>query len=159
MSRLLLLLLLLLPATAGAQYRKSAFYLEGGGSAGFGSLNLELGLGRQLRIRGGAGLMYVWPTVPVTASVLLGHGANSIEIGGGATFIFTPPDIPSDSPTNDFLEHIFFASGEGTMVMATGILGYRYQPAEGAMIRATATPLVFDGHVQFWFGLSLGYSF
>jgi len=45
------------------------------------------------------------------------------------------------------------------MVMATGILGYRYQPAQGALIRATATPLMFDGHVQFWFGLSLGYSF
>ncbi len=160
MSRALLALLFLLPAGLAAQARKSAFFFEFGGAGGYGSANLELGLSQRLRVRGGAGLMWIWPTFPVTASVLVGHGAHLLEVGGGATFIVTPDEgSGEDTPPNDFIEHIFFAEGQGTLTMATGIVGYRWQPAHGAMLRAVVTPLYYDETVQFWGGLSLGFSF
>ena len=159
MIRLALAVLLLLPASLSAQVRKNAFFFEFGGPAGYGSANLELGLARQLRVRAGAGFMYVWPTFPLTGSLLLGHGPNALEIGAGVTLIKTPDQIGDQDPTNDFLEKILFAEGQGTMVMTTGVIGWRYQPAHGAMIRVAMTPLYFEGDLAFWGGASLGFSF
>ena len=148
-----------MPAELTAQVNHGALFVEFGGSAGYGSANLELGVTRQLRIRGGAGVAYIWPAFPVTASYLLGRGSSTFELGAGATFIKTPDQISKEPGLADFFEKIFFAEGQGTLTLMTGVAGWRYQPVHGALLRAVITPLYYHGDLAIWGGLSLGFSF
>ncbi len=152
----LLLLAVTLLATAPAlAQRRAGYYVELGGNGGFASLNLDLVPIGHLHTRAGVGLL-LWPTVPLTASYLIGSGPNQLEIGGGATVIFFPPADPNSPALDRFVELITIGKGLGTRAVMTGVFGYRHESRSGSMFRVTVTPYFGRGRALVWFGVSLG---
>ena len=147
----------LLPIALSGQQPTVAGFVEFGGSGGFASANLEVAPFRQIRLRGGGGFLWVWPTIPLSGSILMGRGKSKLELGAGGTVIFFPG---TDSSHDDFAQRLgdllFFGKGIGTRVIGAGILGYRYQPDEGAILRFAFTPFVSNGKVAPWGGVSIG---
>jgi hypothetical protein len=158
--RLPLLLLALLTTSAQAQRRPPVLYFQIGGEGLGLSANLDVGVTQSLRLRGGAGYVWVAGTVPFSATYLLTRKNSTFEIGGGATVLIFPADRnKNDNSLTHWLERVIFLEGQGTKVAGVGILGYRYHPAEGALLRLTFTPLVLQGHVHAYGGLSFGFTF
>ena len=88
-------------------------------------------------------------SVPVSLNYLLGSGKNFFELGLGATYIKLSTDDPDG----------FFGDG-GNKVIGTMAFMYRLQPEKsGFSFRGGFTPIFFDGSLQYWGGLSLGYAF
>lgn len=155
-----LLLLALLTTSAKAQGRPPVVYFEAGGEGLGLSANLDVGLTQSIRLRGGAGFIWTIATVPVSASYLLTQRNSTVEIGGGATvLVFLPDRGKGDHSLTHFFEKTLFLVGEGTEVAGVGILGYRYHPTDGALLRLTLTPLLYRGHVKMFGGLSFGFTF
>ena len=150
-------LLAVVPRAAMAQ-RRLGYYAEVGGNGGFASLNLDLRPAARLHLRAGGGLL-LWPTVPLTASYVLGHGNSGLEIGGGATVLFFPPEDPDDPFGQRLAELITFGKGVGTVAFASGVLGYRHEGPTGSLFRVTFTPYYGHGHLLAWGGISFGGAF
>lgn len=143
---------------ARAQHR-AHYFLEAGGSAGYVSLNLDVRTVSSLRLRAGAGLLSFRPAFPFTATVALGRGNHSLEVGGGATVVNfgSTPLSSAEKLVLDFLGS--FGGGLGTVVVGTGVLGYRHEKPGGFLFRATLTPFIDEGNVTLWAGLSIGGAF
>ena len=157
--RISLLLLTLAATPAAALQRPAALYFQAGGEGIGLSANLDVGLTQSLRLRSGAGWFWTAVTVPITASYLVGRRNSTLEIGGGATVIVGPRDRTDNSGLVDLFTDAVFFEGLGTRVVAVGIVGWRYHPKEGAILRLTATPFYGNGKAIFFGGASLGFTF
>lgn len=135
--------------------RPAYYFLELGGAGGLASVNLEVNPVAGLRARGGAGL-FLWPSLPLMASYTLGSRRHSLEIGAGTTLIMFPASHPTDADRRDLFS---WGEGDGTLLIGTAALGYRYVSAGGTLFRVTVTPLFGHGDAVMWFGLSLGHAF
>lgn len=157
--RISFLLFALCVSTAEAQRRPPAVYFQFAGEGLGISANLDVGLTQSVRLRAGAGWLGFVGTVPVSLSYLLSRRNSTWEIGGGATLIAFLPAQKSGDEVKDFLGKTFFGFGRDNMVAAVGVLGWRYQPPEGAILRLTLTPLLLSGRPLLYGGASLGFSF
>jgi hypothetical protein len=113
----------------------NSVFLEGGGPGLAYSLNYERIFENDFGLRVGfsylsvsatagssSGSATMW-TVPVLANYLgLSSGNHSLELGGGATIVGLSGAASSMG---------LAASGSGTLVLGTAILGYRRQPPTG----------------------------
>ena len=155
-------MLLALFAGAGANLQaqqRGGYFVEAGGNAGLVSLNLELAPVGPIHFRGGLGLLYIAPSVPVTGTVVIGRGSSALEIGGGATFVFFGGRDSTHTFGEQFVELLVLGKGLGTITVPTGVLGYRHQQAGGFLFRATFTPWIYHGRVLWWGGISIGRTF
>jgi hypothetical protein len=155
----LLLTTLLFPVTAHAQAARNAAYVEIGGSAVLPSVNYERRLNERWAGRIGAS----WVTgesgghtdrtliVPLTVSWISHPESNHhLELGGGITIAAGDRQDLYDLGGND---------DQFSTVLATGIIGYRYQkPGHGFQFRSAITPVVTGGEVLPWAGVSFGYA-
>jgi hypothetical protein len=135
-----------------------AAYFELGGSAVVASVNYEQRVNENWY--GRAGLSWVRGEsgdqtattfiIPLTASWVSRPQANHhLEVGGGLTV------AAGDR------QDLYGVSGDDkyAAVLATGIVGYRYQkPAGGFQFRAVLTPVVGSGIAAPWAGVSFGYA-
>lgn len=157
--RAVLLSLLLLSAAQTFAQARNAAYVEVGGSAIVPSVNYERRVNE--RWHGRVGFSFVSGeseadsdltfVVPLTASwVSHPSGDHHFEAGGGLTL------IAGDAQDFD----VSWEDGdEISNLIVTGLLGYRYQkPRGGFQFRAVLTPVVVDGGVFPWGGVSLGYA-
>jgi len=154
----------------------NSIFLEGGGPGLAYSLNYERIFENDFGLRAGFSYMSfsgsagsssasatMW-TVPVLANYLgLGSGNHSLELGAGATLV---------GVTGSGNSMGLSASGSGTLVLGTAILGYRRQPVNGGFqFRIGVEALVGKGlalsdtnrdpqkiGVLPWMYLSLGFS-
>jgi len=117
-------------------YKQNQFFLELGGNGIFYSVNYERLLSENFSIRGGIGytpgLIFVEGTfihIPVTASYLIGSNSSKFETGLGFTY-FSGKDV-----------EIFGLEGEDkSVILLTGIIGYRYISQNGFVFRIAFTP-------------------
>lgn len=152
-------LLTLLATEAAAQSARHAVHLELGGSAVVPSINYERRFGPNWF--GRAGLSFVSSettedteitfVVPLTVShVGNPDGSHHLELGGGITL--------AAGDRQDLFETVDDDETFSTVIL-TGIAGYRYQkPSGGFQFRAVFTPLVGEGEIHPWAGLSFGYA-
>ena len=143
---------------ASAQTSRNAVYFEIGGSAVVPSLDYERRLTDDAYGRVGLSVVtgesngesdttYV---IPLTASWVSRRASNHhLELGGGLTIAAGDRQDLYDIGDN----------GKFSSVLATGIVGYRYQkPAGGFQFRAAFTPVVGSGIAAPWVGISFGYA-
>ncbi len=145
-------------------FSKNAVYFEMFGPGIIYSLNYEFRPVRQFSVRAGYSswsmstfFLFVdgwfrFQAFPVTASYLTGQGSHSLEIGGGAV----PMHVEIEGTDFFFGQEI---DGSKTIILGTGIFGYRYQPYKGAFLKAAITPLFNSDNLLFYGGVSIGYSF
>ena len=147
----------------------NSIYLEIGGSGFIYSLNYDRNLGNIIAVRAGFGYLPL-PTqttasgakvtasltsVPVSISWFPFSSSTSspsskLEIGAGASY-------------EELVAKKIAKSKVGSGIAYTGILGYRYQPADGGFLfRIAFTPFlsspIFTGFEP-WGGITLGYGF
>ncbi len=157
--RISFLLLALTSAPLAAQRSPAGLYFQAGGEGLGLSANLDVGVTQSLRLRAGAGWIWTFTTFPVTTSYLLSHKNSTFEVGGGVTVLhFLEDQTDDEGSINDFFESTFFLIGQKDRVMPMGIVGWRYQPKHGAIIRATLNPLMLGDRVHLYGGLSLGFT-
>ena len=92
-------------------------------------------------------------SVPIVASYYLGWRSHNLQLGLGATILYT--DVATDSQGNKF-------DGErsGAGVAATAVVGYRFIPREGGLSFGVGfTPLVRTSRFLPWGGANVGYAF
>lgn len=92
-------------------------------------------------------------TLPLTASYYLGSARHKLQLGLGATVIYSMPS--TDSQGTEF-------GGEraGLGVAASAVVGYRYLPPHGGVtFGAGFTPLLRPSRALAWGGASVGYAF
>jgi hypothetical protein len=90
---------------------------------------------------------------PIVASYYLGWRSHNIQLGLGATILYT--DVATDSQGTKF-------DGErsGAGVAAAGVVGYRYMPRDGGVTFGVGfTPLVRTSRFLPWGGANVGYAF
>jgi len=150
---------ILFPAAAQAQAARNAAYVELGGSAVVPSINYERRLNE--RWAGRIGVSWVIGEsgghtdrtliVPLTVSWISHPASNHhLELGGGITIAAGDRQDLYDLGGND---------NQFSTVLATGIVGYRYQkPGRGFQFRAALTPVVTSGEILPWAGVSFGYA-
>ncbi|HEY2323268.1 MAG TPA: hypothetical protein VGJ82_10455 [Thermoanaerobaculia bacterium] len=144
---------------AYSQQSRNAVYFELGGSAVVPSINYEHRLNENWY--GRAGLSWVRSAsdgtnattyiVPLTASWVTRPASNHhLELGGGVTIAAGDrQDLYGDVGSG----------GKFSTLLATGIIGYRYQkPQGGFQFRAAFTPVVGSGVAAPWAGISFGYA-
>lgn len=159
--RISFLLLTLAIGSAEAQSRRPpAVYFEFAGEGLGLSANLDVGVTQSLRLRGGVGWLWTMGTIPVTMSYLTSHQNLTFEAGVGSTLVvFLPDNTPDHHPINEFIEDHLFGLGHKPLLIMTGLLGLRYHPPDGAVIRLTVTPLMHAGQAIVVGGASLGFTF
>jgi hypothetical protein len=158
--RISFLLLTLAVTSAEAQRKPLGVYFQVAGEGMGISTNLEVGVTQSMRLRAGLGWIWIAGTTPFTVSYLISRKNSTFEVGGGATVMYFIPDRKGDEGTiYDFFEKRFFGLGQGTKVIPMGILGWRYHPRDGAILRATLNPLLYEGAPHLIGGLSLGFPF
>ena len=155
--RIATLVTLLITTGAFAQARNAA-YLEVGGNGVLPTVNYE----RQLseRLFGRVGLSFIYSetsdgdedltfAIPLAVNYLTHPAGNHhFEAGAGLTLITGDAQELWDDDEDEEISN----------VVGTANFGYRYQkPGRGFVFRAGFTPLVFDGEVQPWIGLTAGY--
>jgi hypothetical protein len=135
-----------------------AAYLELGGNAVVPSINYERRADDNWYGRVGLSLVRGESAdrtattfiIPVTASWVSRPTANHhLEVGGGLTL------AAGDR------QDLYGVSGDDkySALLATGIVGYRYQkPSGGFQFRAALTPVVGSGIAAPWVGVSFGYA-
>jgi hypothetical protein len=158
---ILVLSILIVPCQSYAQYslatpKQNQLYLELGGNGLIYSINYERFLSENFTIRGGFGItpgfFFVEGTfidIPVTASYLIGSERSKLEMGLGATFL-----------ASSNVEVFGLDSGDQSLIILTGIVGYRYTSPSGFVFRIFFTPLYSsEGDPPFvpYFGLSFGF--
>lgn len=146
------------PLVAHAQNARNAAYLELGGSAVVPSVNYERRMTDAWYGRVGLSVVVgetetdsdtTW-IVPLTASWVSRPTSNHhLELGGGITVAAGDrQDLYDFDDDEDF-----------STILATGIVGYRYQkPDGGFQFRAAFTPVVGSGVAAPWAGVSFGYA-
>lgn len=161
-----------LSAQSGAEPRTSenAVYLELLGNGGPFSINYDRRVGEDVAVRIGfaswtADDLFLGDeaktelvTVPLTVSWLPGAPSRGIELGGGVLLGSRKQDEPFED-----------GSTSSTFVSLTGIVGYRWQPADGGwMFKIAFTPFFGLGDRDIAYpdrgffpsaGASVGYSF
>jgi hypothetical protein len=164
--------------SALAQQRdaNNSVFIEGGGPGLLYSINYELLFDDDFGIRAGFSYQSLLAsgssgsgsasvnvfTIPILANRLISFGSSSaLELGGGATIIKAEGAASGNGVA---------VSGPGTIVVGTGILGYRRQPVDGGFqFRIGIEALVGKGlalsnpdpnklGVLPWMYLSIGYS-
>lgn len=89
-------------------------------------------------------------TVPLQINYLYGAGDHMLELGAGTTFLHSRGD------TNGH----FWQFDNITGFIATGTIGYRYQPVGGHLnLRIAFVPIIYDEGLMPIGGLSVGYTF
>lgn len=158
--RISFLLLALAAAPLEAQHSPVGLYFQAGGEGLGLSANLDVGLTQSLRLRGGAGWIWTVATFPVTASYLVSHKNSTFEVGGGVTVMHFVDEFTDDEGTiNDFFENVFFLEGQKDKTIPVGIVGWRYHPRHGAILRLALNPMLVNDRVHLYGGLSLGFTF
>jgi len=163
LSKILLGWLILFQCNAAGQtqttnFKQNQLYLELGGNGIIYSVNYERLLSENISLRGGFGItpgfFFVEGTfidIPVTASYLIGSERSKLEMGLGATFL-----------ASSNVEVFGLDSGDQSLIILTGIVGYRYISPSGFVFRIFFTPLYSsEGDPPFvpYFGLSFGFAF
>jgi len=139
-------------------YKKNQLYLELAGNGLVYSVNYERLLTENFTLRAGIGytpgLILAEGTfiqIPVTASYLLGGQSSKLEMGLGATF-FSGQDV----------EFLGIDAEDFSVVLVTGILGYRYVSRGGFVFRIALTPFYSsesEPNFNLYGGLSFGFMF
>jgi hypothetical protein len=89
-------------------------------------------------------------TVPFQLNFLIGDHSSMIEVGGGATFLHSTGDTKGKTWQFDNI----------TGFVATGSIGYRYQPEQkGISFRVAFVPILYDEGIIPAGGISVGYTF
>ena len=93
-------------------------------------------------------------TFPFVASHYLGPGRHKLQLGLGATILYTAAASDASGTT-------YAGSTSGLGVAATGVIGYRYAPEKsGFTFTAGYTPLVRASKALWaWGGASAGWAF
>ena len=149
---------MIVPSLAHAQNARNAVYLELGGSAVVPSVNYERRISDTAYGRLGLSVVggktdtqsdTTW-VVPLTGSWVSRPAANHhLELGGGITVAF--------GDRQDLYD--FGGEDNFSTVVATGIVGYRYQkPHGGFQFRTALTPVLGSGVAAAWAGVSFGYA-
>lgn len=143
---------------------KNHLYVEALGNALFYSVNYERALSEKLLGRVGFSFYTIegealagreqfegnGTTIPIMINYLSGSGNGHLELGGGIAVYST--DV--DNPSSDFLDF------NGSTLLFTGTVGYRYQqPGGGFLFKLSFTPLTNFEVVLPWLGAGIGYSF
>jgi hypothetical protein len=90
-------------------------------------------------------------TAPMLLNYTVGGRNHRAELGAGATVLYASASSSSGGVTS---------SGEGAAIVGTGVVGYRYSPADGGFVfRAGFTPLFGKGGFLPWGGMSFGGTF
>ena len=145
------------PSDTGPRRAENALYVEllGPGllysvdyDRAFGDLSARIGIGYL------SGTSSSFVAVPLTISYLgLGSKKHMFEIGAGVA-------IWNFSANYSLLGANSNSSTSATIVAATGILGYRYQPPNGGFfLRVGLSPLIFQSGFIPWPHLGLGATF
>jgi hypothetical protein len=142
--------------TLTTNLKQNQLYLELAGNGLIYSINYERFLSEDFTIRGGfgitPGLIFVEGTfihIPVTASYLIGSKTSKLELGLGATY-FAGEDT----------EIFGLDAGDQSLIILTGIVGYRYTSPGGFVFRVLFTPLYNSEEDSYFypsFGLSFGF--
>lgn len=155
-------------STNAERKAKNVVYLELLGSGLLYSVNYERMLSNDMSVR--AGFSY-WSmsassgngqssssaklevmTAPLLFNYFVGGRNHQLELGAGGVVVYASASASSGSSSK--------LSGEGVGVAGTGVVGYRYSPADGGFVfRAGFTPLVGKGGVLPWGGVSFGGTF
>jgi hypothetical protein len=144
---------------------KNLVYVELLGNGGMYSVNYERMFGNVLsaRIGGsyttftttdskGGNLRGTLITAPVLVNYLAGGQNHKFELGAGATIVYVSGSASDEKGVR--------SSGDGAGVLGTGVVGYRYSPADGGFVfRVGFTPLVGKGGFLPWGGISFGGTF
>lgn len=131
-----------------------AIYLEVGGSAIAYSINYEGRIGENLWGRVGAsyfpGPFVEMVSFPLGMSYLIGKDVKHFELG----FAVSPTYSESDFFTDE-------SNKKEYGIIASPIIGYRFQPKEELFFRLAFTPFFTTFDTKFFLsgGLSFGYSF
>ncbi|MBN1150212.1 hypothetical protein JXA84_03205 [candidate division WOR-3 bacterium] len=145
-------------------FSKNAVYFELFGPGIFYSINYDFRPIRPLALRAGYSnwsmssfFLFIdgwikFQSFPLTASYLTGKGNHSLELGLGAV----PTHIEIDGTDYFFGEEIETSK---TIVLGTGVLGYRYQPKNGKFLRVGFTPLFNQNNFVPFVGASFGFCF
>jgi hypothetical protein len=155
------------PAKSGDSKERKAknlVYLELLGNGGVYSINYERMLTDDLSARLGFSYLSVSTsagdasakanlvTAPALINYTVGGRNHRAEVGAGATLVYVSASSEGGSGVG--------ASGEGVAVLGTGVVGYRYAPADGGFVfRAGFTPLFGKGGFLPWGGMSFGSTF
>lgn len=147
---------------------KNVMYLELLGNGGLYSINYERMLSNDMSARLGFSYFSISAsgtssdgqqssakasivTAPALFNYMVGGKNHKLEMGAGATLIYVSASASGGAAS---------ASGEGVGVAGTGVVGYRYSPADGGFVfRAGYTPLVGKGGYMSWGGVSFGGTF
>jgi len=161
LSKILLGWLILFQCNAAGQtqttnFKQNQLYLELGGNGLIYSINYERLLSENFILRGGfgitPGIIFVEGTfihIPFTASYLIGSTTSKLELGLGATY-FAGEDT----------ELFGLDAGDQSLIILTGIVGYRYTSPGGFVLRVLFTPLYNSEEDSYFypsFGLSFGF--
>lgn len=92
------------------------------------------------------------------ATYTLGSSRHAIEVGAGATVVFLSAfDLGGvQSGPNHLFE---LRNPNGTLIVGSAQLGYRYTSQSGFLVRLALTPLYAHGKGVLWGGLSFGRAF
>ena len=92
---------------------------------------------------------------PVMGSYLFGEGNSHFEAGLGVLLASASVEDVGSGDEDWFDETV-----EGSTVLGTGVLGYRYQRPDGGFVfRVGLTPVFTTSDFAPWFGISFGYGF
>lgn len=92
-------------------------------------------------------------SVPIVASYYYGWRAHHLQVGLGATVLYT--GVATDSEGTKFENE---RSGAG--VAAAGVIGYRFMPRDGGLTFGVGfTPLLRASKFLPWGGANVGYTF
>jgi hypothetical protein len=158
------------PAPEGGRTANNGLFLELGGNGLLYSLNYErfvspdvplrvgfmiFSLSARDRVTNESGSISVL-AFPLTASWLgVRSGSHALELGAGVVIVSARIDVDVDESRSDFQSVEF----DGTGIVGTGIIGYRYAPLNGGFnFKAAFTPFIGPGFGP-WAGLSFGYLF
>lgn len=128
-----------------------AVYVEALGNGLVYSLNYERAVAPRTWLRLGAGWVGSGGAFPLTGSYLAGSAPHHFEIGAGPLLVVWP-DFGDEAED--------LGSTDGTSLLGTGTIGYRYQPASGGLLfRIGATPVFSTEGLLVWGGVSIGFAF
>ena len=150
-------------STAMAQANKSVFFEIGGNGLGFSAnfdsrfTKSEKGFG----FRAGVGIippinaiLVETPsmlTVPLVINHLAGNGPNYFESGIGITYVHISGDIDFWGVSEETKKSVF---------AFVPSIAYRHaRTGKAAQWRAVLSPILVNGTVAFWAGISIGYKF
>ena len=150
-------------SAAKAQANKSVFFEIGGNGLGF-SANFDSRFTKSEKGFGfRAGVGFIPPvnaivvatpsmlTVPLGVNHLAGNAPNYFESGIGITYVHISGDI------NFLGDH---EDATGSVIAFVPSIAYRHaRTGKAAQWRAVISPLLVNGTVAFWAGISIGYKF